>query len=83
MKCRDLFMAVWISDLFMERVKEPNGKWSLFCPYECPGLSDVYGKEFVTLYTKYEAEGTGGIINIILNSIFRVLNPILDQSYQN
>jgi ribonucleotide reductase alpha subunit len=55
-KARDLFYALWISDLFMERVKE-NGKWSLFCPNECPGLSDVYGEKFVELYTKYEASG--------------------------
>lgn len=56
-KARDLFYALWISDLFMERVKEKGGKWSLFCPHECPGLSDVYGQEFVDLYTKYESEG--------------------------
>jgi ribonucleotide reductase alpha subunit len=55
-KARDLFYALWISDLFMERVKE-NGKWSLFCPNECPGLSDVYGEKFVELYTKYENDG--------------------------
>jgi ribonucleotide reductase alpha subunit len=55
-KARDLFYALWISDLFMERVKE-NGKWSLLCPNECPGLSDVYGEKFVELYTKYEASG--------------------------
>ena len=55
-KARDLFYALWISDLFMERVKE-NGKWSLLCPNECPGLSDVYGKKFVELYTKYENSG--------------------------
>ena len=41
----------------MERVKEKNGKWSLFCPHECPGLADVYGNEFKTLYEKYEKEG--------------------------
>jgi ribonucleoside-diphosphate reductase alpha chain len=57
MKGRDLFYALWISDLFMERVKEKNGKWSLFCPHECPGLSDVYGPEFKYLYEKYENEG--------------------------
>jgi ribonucleotide reductase alpha subunit len=57
LKARDLFYALWISDLFMERVKETNGKWSLFCPHECPGLSDVYGDDFVTLYEKYENEG--------------------------
>lgn len=57
MKGRDLFYALWISDLFMERVKEKNGKWSLFCPHECPGLADVYGQEFKSLYEKYEQEG--------------------------
>ena len=56
MRARDLFYAVWISDLFMERVKE-NGKWSLVCPNECPGLADVYGDEFKDLYTKYEELG--------------------------
>ena len=56
MKARDLFYALWISDLFMERVKH-NKKWSLMCPDECPGLSDVYGDKFVELYEKYESEG--------------------------
>ena len=54
LKARDLFYALWVSDLFMERVKE-NGKWSLMCPHECPGLSDVYGDKFKELYTQYEA----------------------------
>ncbi|NDB85033.1 MAG: ribonucleoside-diphosphate reductase subunit alpha, partial [Alphaproteobacteria bacterium] len=54
MKARDLFYALWIPDLFMERVKE-NGKWSLFCPNECPGLADVYGEAFKDLYEKYES----------------------------
>jgi ribonucleoside-diphosphate reductase alpha chain len=56
LKARDLFYALWISDLFMERVKN-NGKWSLMCPHECPGLSDVYGDKFAQLYEKYESEG--------------------------
>ena len=56
-KARDLFYALWIPDLFMERVKEKNGKWSLFCPNECPGLADVWGEGFNELYTKYEQEG--------------------------
>jgi len=55
-KARDLFYALWISDLFMERVRD-NGIWSLFCPNECPGLSDIYGEKFVELYTKYEQKG--------------------------
>jgi ribonucleoside-diphosphate reductase alpha subunit len=56
MRARDLFYALWIPDLFMERVKQ-DGHWSLFCPNECPGLYDTYGGEFEALYHKYEAEG--------------------------
>jgi len=55
-RCRDLFSALWIPDLFMKRVEE-GGNWSLFCPDKAPGLSDCYGEEFEKLYTKYEEEG--------------------------
>src|SRR5678816_2249367 len=55
-RARDLFYALWIPDLFMERVKE-EGEWSLFCPNEAPGLSEVWGEKFEELYEKYEAEG--------------------------
>jgi ribonucleoside-diphosphate reductase alpha subunit len=55
-KARDLFYALWIPDLFMKKIKE-NEDWCLFCPDECPGLSDVYGDAFETLYKKYESEG--------------------------
>ena len=55
-RCRDLFIALWIPDIFMKRVKE-NGTWSLFCPFEAPGLEDVYGDEYEALYVKYEKEG--------------------------
>jgi len=55
-RCRDLFSAMWIPDLFMKRVEE-GGNWSLFCPDTAKGLSDVYGDEFEALYTKYEEEG--------------------------
>jgi ribonucleotide reductase alpha subunit len=55
-RCRDLFSALWIPDLFMKRVEE-GGNWSLFCPDKAPGLSNVYGDEFEALYTKYEEEG--------------------------
>jgi ribonucleotide reductase alpha subunit len=55
-RTRDLFLALWIPDLFMERVKE-NGVWSLMCPDQCPGLCDVYGDDFKALYLKYESEG--------------------------
>ncbi|MBK7231620.1 MAG: ribonucleoside-diphosphate reductase subunit alpha [Saprospiraceae bacterium] len=56
MRARDLFYALWIPDLFMQRVKE-DGQWSLFCPNEAPGLYDTYGGEFEALYHQYEAEG--------------------------
>ena len=55
-RCRDLFSAMWIPDLFMKRVEE-GGKWSLFCPDTAKGLSDLYGEEFEALYTKYEEDG--------------------------
>ena len=55
-RCRDLFSALWIPDLFMKRV-EQGGNWSLFCPDKARGLSDVYGEEFDALYEKYEKEG--------------------------
>ena len=58
MRARDLFYAMWTPDLFMERV-EANGEWTLMCPNECPGLADVYGAKFKTLYEKYEKEGKG------------------------
>ncbi|MFN8280614.1 MAG: ribonucleoside-diphosphate reductase subunit alpha [Saprospiraceae bacterium] len=56
MRARDLFYALWIPDLFMERVRD-DSEWSLFCPNEAPGLYDSYGETFNKLYTKYEQEG--------------------------
>jgi ribonucleoside-diphosphate reductase alpha chain len=55
-RARDLFYALWVPDLFMERV-EKNAEWSLFCPDEAPGLADVWGRDFVELYLRYEREG--------------------------
>lgn len=52
-RCRDLFLALWVSDLFMERVKT-NGVWSLMCPNKCKGLTDTYGDDFKKLYESYE-----------------------------
>jgi ribonucleoside-diphosphate reductase alpha chain len=52
-RARDLFYALWIPDLFMERVKE-NGMWSLMCPDKCKGLADVWGDKFKKLYESYE-----------------------------
>ncbi|MEX6626789.1 ribonucleoside-diphosphate reductase subunit alpha [Tenacibaculum salmonis] len=58
MRARDLFYAMWISDLFMERVQQ-DADWTLMCPQECPNLFDTYGEEFNRLYTGYEAAGKG------------------------
>lgn len=60
MRARDLFYGLWIPDLFMERVYNDE-MWSLMCPYESPGLADVWGDEFKELYTRY--------ILIIISSI--------------
>jgi ribonucleoside-diphosphate reductase alpha subunit len=54
-RARDLFYGLWIPDLFMKRVEE-DGVWCLMSPDECPGLSDSWGEEFNSLYTKYEKE---------------------------
>jgi ribonucleoside-diphosphate reductase alpha subunit len=56
MRCRDLFTALWISDLFMQKV-EKDEEWYLMCPNECPGLQDVYGDEFNELYRMYAVQG--------------------------
>jgi len=58
MRARDLFFAMWTSDLFMKRVEEDT-TWTLMCPNECPGLDEVYGDEFEALYLSYEAQGKG------------------------
>ncbi len=58
MRARDLFFAMWTSDLFMKRVQE-DAYWTLMCPNECPGLYDVYGEEFEKLYISYEERGKG------------------------
>jgi len=55
-RARDLFLAMWMNDLFMERV-ELDEDWSLMCPHECSGLTETYGKEFRELYTSYEQQG--------------------------
>ncbi|NBO22226.1 ribonucleoside-diphosphate reductase subunit alpha [bacterium] len=58
LRARDLFLALWTNDLFMERVSLDE-EWTLMCPNECPGLTEVYGEEFRTLYLKYESESKG------------------------
>jgi ribonucleoside-diphosphate reductase alpha subunit len=56
LRARDLFYALWIPDLFMQRV-ESGGNWSLFCPHEAPGLHETWGADFEALYAQYEKEG--------------------------
>jgi ribonucleoside-diphosphate reductase alpha subunit len=56
MRCRDLFTAMWIPDLFMQKV-EADEDWHLMCPHECPGLTDTYGEAFNELYRTYVAQG--------------------------
>ena len=77
LKARDLFYALWISDLFMERVKS-NAKWSLFCPHECPGLSDVYGEKFVELYEKYELNSKARKIVNARDLWFKILDAQME-----
>jgi ribonucleotide reductase alpha subunit len=77
LKARDLFYALWIPDLFMQRVKE-GGRWTLMCPDECPGLADCYGDEFVQLYTKYEQEGRGKKSMIARDLWFQVLDAQME-----
>ena len=77
LKARDLFYALWIPDLFMNRVKT-DGEWTLMCPDECPGLSDVYGEEFEVLYAKYEAEGKGRITVKARDLWFKVLDAQME-----
>jgi ribonucleoside-diphosphate reductase alpha chain len=57
-QCRDLFLGLWIPDLFMKRVKQDES-WTLMCPAHCPGLSEVHSDSFVALYERYEQEGSG------------------------
>lgn len=77
LKARDLFYALWMPDLFMQRVKE--GKtWTLMCPDECPGLSDVYGDEFVELYEKYERDGRGRVTMDARKLWFKVLDAQME-----
>ena len=78
LKARDLFYALWIPDLFMERVKEKAGKWSLFCPHECPGLSDCYGEEFVDLYEKYEQQGKARKTVLARDLWFQILDAQME-----
>jgi ribonucleotide reductase alpha subunit len=64
--------------LFMERIKEKTGKWSLFCPHECPGLSDCYGQEFKELYEKYEREGRARRTILARDLWFQILDAQME-----
>ena len=77
LKARDLFYALWIPDLFMERVKA-DLDWTLMCPDECPGLSDVYGDDFAALYTRYEAAGKGRVTVKAREIWFRILDAQME-----
>ena len=77
LKARDLFYALWTPDLFMECVRD-NAKWHLFCPHECPGLSDVYGDKFKTLYEKYESEGKSRKIVSARDLWFKILDAQME-----
>jgi len=77
MKARDLFYALWIPDLFMKRIKADEN-WTLMCPDECPGLSDVYGEEFDQLYEKYESSGKGRKTMKARDLWFRVLDSQME-----
>jgi ribonucleoside-diphosphate reductase alpha chain len=77
LKARDLFYALWIPDLFMERIKS-DGDWTLMCPDECPGLADVYGDAFVELYTRYESEGKGRVTMKARQLWFQVLDAQME-----
>ena len=76
-RARDLFYALWIPDLFMKRISE-NGDWTLMCPDKCPGLSDVYGDEFDTLYQRYEAEGKGNKTMKARDLWFKILDSQIE-----
>ena len=77
LRARDLFYALWISDLFMKRV-EANEEWSLFCPHECKGLYDSHGEEFEKLYEKYEREGKAKKIVKAQDLWFKVLESQIE-----
>lgn len=83
LRARDLFYALWIPDLFMEKVKS-NSDWCLFSPDECPGLSECYGEEFKQLYEKYERENKATVViraqklwSLILNTQVETGNPYI------
>ena len=77
LKARDLFYALWIPDLFMERVKS-DGQWTLMCPDECPGLADKWGDEFNQLYNMYEQSGRGRLTMSARKLWFQILDAQME-----
>ncbi|MFN3794088.1 MAG: ribonucleoside-diphosphate reductase subunit alpha [Chitinophagaceae bacterium] len=77
LRARDLFLALWVSDLFMKRV-EANEDWSLFCPNEALGLSECWGEAFEELYTKYEHEGKARKIVKAQDLWFKILESQIE-----
>ena len=77
LRARDLFYALWIPDLFMERIKD-NGKWSLFCPNECPGLHNIYGDAFNKLYMQYEKSGKSRKVVNARDLWFKILDAQME-----
>ncbi|KAG7027121.1 Ribonucleoside-diphosphate reductase large subunit [Cucurbita argyrosperma subsp. argyrosperma] len=76
-RARDLFYALWVPDLFMERVQS-NGEWSLFCPNEAPGLADCWGEEFEKLYVRYEQQGKAKKVVKAQNLWFEILKSQIE-----
>nr|XP_027078930.1 ribonucleoside-diphosphate reductase large subunit isoform X2 [Coffea arabica] len=76
-RARDLFFALWVPDLFMERVQK-NEKWSLFCPNEAPGLADCWAEEFERLYTQYEKQGKAKKVVQAQNLWFEILKSQIE-----
>ncbi|MED6226353.1 hypothetical protein PIB30_102866, partial [Stylosanthes scabra] len=82
-RARDLFYALWVPDLFMERIRI-NGEWSLFCPNEAPALKDCWGEEFEKLYQQYESEietETPYMLYKVTALITQTLNKVIDVNY--
>ena len=77
LRARDLFYALWIPDLFMERIKD-NGKWTLFCPNECPGLHNIYGDAFNKLYMQYESSDKSRKIVNARDLWFKILDAQME-----
>ena len=77
MRARDLFYALWMPSLFMEKVKADD-EWHLFCPDKCPGLADCYGEDFKALYDKYVTEGAHSHVLRARDLWYRILDSQME-----